>query len=347
MDIQRIWRSRRSLAVLGTGYALPGDPLTTPDLLATIDERFGSTVLARAQTIADRMRIRQRHICRDFLARNEVARTGQSNPELAAQAIRSALREAGMGVRDIGYIVAHTTTPLCQLPPNAALIADELDYHGPYVELRQACTGFANALMIAHGLAGTLQGRVVVLVGSETGSLFFDPASLEDAPDQIVNLVQMGDGAGAIVLSEETAGRACLAESWFGAVGVGRAPGISQLPGARHFDHDFTAIARHGGALFDHGLDAIRASGHQIEDIDLFLPHQVSGRIGQLLSRHARLDEDCIFVNADRLGNTGSAAIWIALAQVRAGSLRNGHTIAALGAESSKYMFGGFVYRHG
>ena len=53
-----------------------------------------------------------------------------------------------------------------------------------------------------------------------------------------------------------------------------------------------------------------------------------------------------VFVNAGRLGNTGSAAVWLALAELRS-SLETGASVLALGAEATKYMFGGFHYVHG
>ena len=53
-----------------------------------------------------------------------------------------------------------------------------------------------------------------------------------------------------------------------------------------------------------------------------------------------------IVVTADRLGNTGSAAIWLALAQLRP-ALNPGQTELALGAEATDFMFGGFRYLHG
>jgi 3-oxoacyl-[acyl-carrier-protein] synthase-3 len=52
-----------------------------------------------------------------------------------------------------------------------------------------------------------------------------------------------------------------------------------------------------------------------------------------------------IIVTADRLGNTGSAAIGLALAQSRP-TLKPGQTMLALGAEATDFMFGGFRYDH-
>jgi 3-oxoacyl-[acyl-carrier-protein] synthase-3 len=68
--------------------------------------------------------------------------------------------------------------------------------------------------------------------------------------------------------------------------------------------------------------------------------------MAELLSPRLQVDPDRIFVNADRLGNTGSAAIWLALAELRP-ALVPGARVLALGAEATKYMFGGFSYVHG
>ena len=65
------------------------------------------------------------------------------------------------------------------------------------MELRQACTGFANALVIAQGLASLPGSKPVVIVGSETGSVYFDPERVGADSSQLVNLVMMGDGAAA------------------------------------------------------------------------------------------------------------------------------------------------------
>jgi 3-oxoacyl-[acyl-carrier-protein] synthase-3 len=53
-----------------------------------------------------------------------------------------------------------------------------------------------------------------------------------------------------------------------------------------------------------------------------------------------------VFVNAYLVGNTGSAAMWLALDQLRP-KLEPGAKVLALGAEATKYMFGGFLYVHG
>jgi 3-oxoacyl-[acyl-carrier-protein] synthase III len=337
------WTTTRTLAVLGTGSALPGVAVETDALIATMTERFGFARHREARVVADRLAIRTRHLCRDFLAPDEDARDGDANPDLAARAVAAALDDAGLEVSDLGYLIGHTATPLCELPANIALVADRLGYLGPHVELRQACTGFANALMIAHGLIAMGSGPVAI-VGSETGSLFFDPGELDDT-GQLVNMMQMGDGAGAIIVGAPRPGSSIDA-AWFGAMGVGRAPGIARDQRTHRFEHDFGAIRASGHTLFEAGAATAHGLGIDIAQARHIMPHQVSGRIGALAARHFTFDEARVVVQADRIGNTGSAAIWIAFDALRA-RMTPGDDLVVLGAEASKFMFGGFAYRHG
>lgn len=340
------WHSIAPIAVLGTGAALPGDAVSTDALLALLAERFSFAGVRGAAAVAARMGISSRHICRAFDAGRECAIPGRANPDLAAQAITAALRDAGLAVGDIGYLIAHTTTPQQLLPGNVATVADLIGYDGPHVELRQACTGFANGLMIASGLIAAAPDRPIVIVGSETGSLFFDPISLASDNGQIVNMLQMGDGAGAIVLSGAHRGAASIDAAWYGAIGRNRAPGIRLDQGVQHFEHDFAGIRASGHTLFEAGRAMAATLDNPIEDADWIIPHQVSGRIGDQLADHFGIDRTRAFVNADRLGNTGSAAIWLALDDLRHTAIRAGERAVVLGAEASKYMYGGLAYVH-
>ncbi len=341
------WTSQARLAVLGTGLALPGEPLSTEALIALVSCRFEIGCAREAKSVAQRMAITSRHVCRDFNHRYEPARSGDSNADLAARAVKAALADAGLTVDDIGYLIGHTTTPEQPLPANIAHVADRLGYSGPHVELRQACTGFANALMIATGLLAAVGARPVVIVGSETGSLFFDPLRLAEDRGQIVNMVQMGDGAGAIVLGPAAPQGPALEAAWIGSIGLRRTPGIQQHHGATEFAHDFAEILKSGPQLFDADIAVATRLGHPPNEADFIIPHQVSGRVKSQAAAHLGLAPERIFVNADRLGNCGSAAIWIALAELRSASLPRGARVLALGAEASKFIYGGFAYVHG
>jgi len=216
------WRDRRSLKVLGVGTALPGPPVATTELLDRIEHRFHVPVMRRGTILAERLGIETRHVCRDFTARHEMPRPGQANPDLAAAALCSALQEARLEASDLAYIIGHTATPARLVPSNTAFVADRVGFTGPYMELRQACTGFANALVIAQGLLAVPGAKPVAIVGSETGSVYFDPQRAGEDTTQLVNLVQMGDAAATVILApEDNTPGARIADSFFGQIGVG------------------------------------------------------------------------------------------------------------------------------
>jgi 3-oxoacyl-[acyl-carrier-protein] synthase III len=349
---QRVYaNSNAALAVLGTGSALPGEPISTDRLLQHIATRFGVDVRRRGARVARLLGISTRYISRPLLERFEGTRSEYTNAELCAQALRRALSRAGAKVSDLDYLIAHTATPGQLMPPNVAQVARLLSYTGPYVELRQACTGFANALVLANGLLAQRQSGLVAIVGSETGSVYFDPMTVNRHKGQLVNLVQMGDGAGAVILGCARPTDSQITHVFYGCssqqrpAGFQLAGGGSDAPstGLPQFEHDFQMVRRYGPALFEEGMVAASTLGVEPREMDYVIPHQANGHIGRLTARHLGLSPSRMFVNADRLGNTGSAAIWLAFDELHAG-LRGDETVLALGAEATAYMFGGFRY---
>jgi len=345
-----LWRDAMPMAVLGMGTALPGEPVPTADLLARCEAALGRGTRVRGEALARKLGIRSRHLCRALRAPIERPRPGQRNPELAADAVGAALREAGVAVGELGYLIGHTATPARPLPPNTAEVAQLLGYSGPFVELRQACTGFINALVLAQGL---LRGadRPVAIVGSETGSVFFDLRRAARDAGQLVNLLQMGDGAAAIVIGRAIRGAPSIANLFHGQVGAGRPSGLSMAAGGSdrpdcdgsvlEFAHDFAAVRRGGAELLQHCASAATQAGAM--PAARVLPHQANGRMAALVGQALGCAPAQVVVNADRLGNTGSAAIWLALAEQR----RHGsESIAVLGMEATAFMFGGFRYSH-
>jgi 3-oxoacyl-[acyl-carrier-protein] synthase III len=342
------------LQVLGTGAALPGQAVTTAQLLQNIDQRFDLKLARRGGAAARRLGVESRHVARDLHARHETPRRGDSNAELAARAVLAALSRANRSMADIAYLIAHTATPGALLPPGAAKVAELLEYDGPFVELRQACTGFANALVLASAVLPNAQHGVVVVVGSETGSVYFDPVRAAEDDGQLINLLQMGDGAAAVVLGNESRG-AHIAAHYVGQMGRNRASGFSLSAGGSEqiaaeaihaeFTHDFAVIRRDGEQLFRAGIEAMTRLGVSLDSIDWIIPHQANGRMDALLSQALGWPRDRVFVNASRLGNTGSAAIWLAFDELRA-QLMPGERVLVLGAEATKFMYGGFLYVH-
>ena len=340
--------------LLGAGLALPGEPIATATLCAAIEARFGVPALRIGRRLEARLQVQTRHLCRAFDTAIETPRPGQRNPELAAAALAMALADARVRATDLDYLLTHTATPARALPGGSAEVAARVGARCAHAEFRQACTGFASALQFASALLREPGARPVAIAGSETGSVFFDPARLAADPGQWVNLLQMGDGAAAVVLGADDGGSAgpWITSAYFGqlpdapAAGLALEGGGSDQPapgaGAITFRHDFDAVARHGGALFEAGRDVLRAQGHGLESAARLVPHQASGAVAGWFADRFNVPRGRVCDHGRRVGNLGSASIWAALHDVLP-ALLPGERALFLGAEATQYSFGGFA----
>lgn len=341
------------LRLLGTGAALPGEPVSNKALIAALRQHCGRRLAQRAEKYAKRLGVQSRHVSRELESARSAARPGLDAPQLCKEAVAEALRGQALD-----YLIGHTSTPHTLLPPNIAWVADGLRYEGPYMELRQACAGFASGLMVAAAMASEDPTAVMGIVGSENGSTFFDIDDDFIDRDQLINFVQMGDGAGAaVVTAAGDAKRGIISDLFVGNLGLDKVPGIS-LAGAGsaqpdcqhgfpHFVHRAAQVRRHGEKLIEAGVSALEARGYALGDLDWIIPHQASGLIGQMIEAHYPQLRGKVVVTADQLGNLGSAAIWVSFHRLlQSGKVQTGQRVAILGAEASKYLFGGFVYQH-
>ena len=346
------------LKVLGSGSAMPGPAVDNDTMLAALGRHCGRRAERKARAIAHRLAIHQRHLSRDLDQAEGTLQAGQDAPALCHRALGRALEQAGDGADRLGYLVGHTTSPHTLLPPNIAWVADAMAYQGPYLELRQACTGFANALQVAGAFVNANGMDAVALVGSENGSVFFSMDEAFVTAGQLVNYMQMGDGAGALVIGpDDGSGEQLISDMFIGQIGNGVEPGIaldgggSASPycdqGLPVFEHRADTVRQKGHHLFERGLAAVRERGYRLDDFRYIVPHQANGRLGQLLARHLGIPEQRFHITADRYGNLGSAAIWVAFDDLRrSGKLAAGDRVLVLGAEASKFLYGGFIYTH-
>src|SRR5260370_22985142 len=106
-----LWCDPMPLLLLGTGTALPGEPISSEELLAAVDRRFHLSLPRRGMAIAHKLGIRTRHLCRDMAVRLEIPRKAHRNPRLTSAALRGALMEAGLTALDLSHFVCATSTP--------------------------------------------------------------------------------------------------------------------------------------------------------------------------------------------------------------------------------------------
>jgi 3-oxoacyl-[acyl-carrier-protein] synthase-3 len=309
-------KGRRS-AIAGVGVYAPEKVVTNFDLEKLMD--------TSDKWITERTGIRTRHF----------ADSGTTTLELATNAARSALDNAGIEARDLDMILVGTSSPDGPFPSIACRIQDELDAPGAVAwDTLAACTSWIYTLSIADSFIATERADKVLVVGAEVLSRMLDYSNRGTA-------VIFGDGAGAAVLQPAREGAGFLA--WcLGSDGRGYEQvtcGNVEL-GAYAAKDPMPIIDMKGPDVFKFAVDIFirqaqevtERAGISMDEVDLWVPHQANFRIIDAAARRIGLPLDRVAVNIDQYGNTSSASIPLALEEaIRQGRVKSGDNVLLAG----------------
>lgn len=246
-------------------------------------------------------------------------------------------------------LVFCTQTPDYPLPSNACCLQGRLGLGESVLafDLAMGCSGFVNGLTLADALIRAGTAQKVLLVTADTLSRKVHPGDRSTRP-------LFGDGAAATLLraSEGEAGilgtLSCTAGRFGDRIVV--PAGGSRLPlssetaaetvdargNVRTSEHVFMDGMAVLGLVSGKVPVQIRAllarHGLATEDIDLFVFHQASKIALDSLERLLKIPADRHYRNLERVGNTVSASIPIALSQaIEEGKARPGDLILVSG----------------
>ena len=275
---------------------------------------------------------------RTGIKERRIAAPEQATSDLCLPAAEAALRDAGVRASDLDLVIVTTITADMLFPSTAALVADRLGAsRAAAYDLSAGCTGFVYGLVQGYSaIAAGLASRVLV-IGADTLSRIVDWSDRSTC-------VLFGDGAGAVVLEAvETGGFHAFELGADGAGGLelympsggSRRPASAETVAAReHFvrmnGREVYKFATR--VLLSSARDALEVSGKKIADVDLYVPHQANLRIIEHAAKKLEIEEERVFVNVDRYGNTSSASIPLALGDARAeGRLQDGTLVLMTG----------------
>ena len=314
MNAPASWKATLPVRIAGLGAHLPSRVVTNDELAEALD--------TNDEWIRSRTGIRQRHH----------AAPEQATSDLAVEAGKAALIDAGLGVEDVTAIVVATTTPDHTVPGTAPLVAAKLGTLAAAFDVNAACSGFLYALRVATGMVATGDGAVLV-IGAETLTRIVDPQDRSVA-------ILFGDGAGAAVLVPDAT--AAIGPFELGADGADPSMLWTESGGTRHPVDAAVLEARtqymtmRGGDVYRNAVARMSASsrevldraGLDIDDVDLFIGHQANIRILEAVGKRLDLDPAKAHVTVDKHGNTSAASVPLALTDARdAGRLTPGDTV--------------------
>ena len=308
--------------IVGTGSALPQKVLTNKDLADIID--------TSDDWIIRRTGIKERRI--------SSCRRQEDTSHLAAKASQEALEMAGVSPQDLEMIVLGTATPDRQFPSVACLAQKHLGATKAVAfDVAAGCSSFVYAIYIANNAIAAGNCRNVLVIGAERLS---SVTNWEDRG----TCVLLGDGAGAVVLTQSTDKSGILSthlasdgNSWDLLYSRDRQLDGSQLPEViNEIVQRPSYLIMHGNRLFKKAVSclagianlALEHNGLSADDITLMIPHQANIRIIRATAERLSISMDKVYTNIDRYGNTSSASIPIALDEAnRKGLLKPGDNV--------------------
>ncbi|NLK41357.1 MAG: ketoacyl-ACP synthase III [Planctomycetes bacterium] len=311
-------QSRYRAVLAGTGSAVPKKILTNEDFTTFLD--------TSDEWITSRTGIKVRHIADDE----------DTTATLAAEASRKALADAGMDATEIELIITATITPEMVFPATACFVQDMIGAVNAWAfDISAACSGFVYALSIAQQFIISGRYKSALVIGAETLS------RITDYTDR-GSCILFGDGAGAAIVKAAESGSMGLMYSTSFSDGRGWTSLNCLAYGSRYpvgkplADPKMVYMNIQGREIYHLAVrrivelveECLEKCHLDIEQIKMFIPHQMNARIIESVGKRLKFSDEQIFINIDKYGNTSAASIPIALDECRRlGKIQQGDII--------------------
>jgi 3-oxoacyl-[acyl-carrier-protein] synthase-3 len=300
--------------MIGCGSYLPQGVLTNDELSKRVDTSDA--------WIVERTGIHRRHI----------AAEGEKTSDLAVNAGRAALADAGLGADALDMVVVATTTPDETFPAVATTVQARIGMtRGAGFDVQAVCSGFIYALAVADNFIKAGQAKTILVIGAETMSRLMDWTDRGTC-------VLFGDGAGAVVLQAgegkgDNHDQGVLNTKLFS---DGRLHDLLYVDGGPSTTGTTGHLRMAGREVFRHAVTNISAAVHasadeagvKISEIDWFVPHQANQRILDGTARRLGLMPERVVSTVADHGNTSAASVPLALATaVKDGRIKRGDLV--------------------
>lgn len=311
----------RGCRIAGLGSYVPDKVVTNFDLEKIVD--------TSDDWIVTHTGIRERHMLAD----------DQNTSDLAVEAAKRALADAGVAAEDVQLIICTTVTSDTVFPSTSAVLEHKLGANrAATFDLVTGCTGLIDAMVTGsqYIMAGTYDTVLVVAAEALTRATNWEDRS---------TCVLFGDGAGALLLRPDEPGNGLLSfvmdtQGFAGEHLTIPSSGSAWPPDQKAIDENATKIYMNGHEIFKMAVrgvpyiarQAMKRAGVTPEDIDWVIMHQANQRILDAAADRLKIDSAKIINNLNRYGNTSAASIGIALDEIyQDGRLKTGDTLLLVG----------------
>ncbi len=290
--------------IIGIGRYLPEKILTNADLEKMVD--------TSDEWIRTRTGIEERRVAGDDI----------DTSDMAYEAAKKAIEDAGISPEDIDLILVATVTPDQPFPSVGCLLQERLGAKkAAAMDISAACAGFMYGMITAKQFIDNGAYKHILVVGVEKLSKITDWDDRNTA-------VLFGDGAGAAVMGPVPDGKGILAFE-LGSDGTG----------AKHLYQD-EHIIMNGREVFkfavrqmgESSINVINKAGLDKEDVDFLIPHQANIRIMEAARQRLELPVEKMSKTVNKYGNTSAASIPISFVEdLEAGRVKEDDVVVMVG----------------
>lgn len=295
-------------------YYLPEKVVTNEELVKEFPEWT-------VEKIASKVGVSERHIAAD----------DETAGDMAQKAAEKLFTEHNIDRSTIDMIVLCTQSPDYFLPPTSSIIQGKLGLKercGSF-DINLGCSGYEYGLAIAKGFIVAGISTNVLLLTAETYNKHIHP---NDKGNRTI----FGDAATATLIS--TGGFAHIGEFVLGSDGNGADKLIHKTGGWRQHEpandyvldenqniHSSDHLFMDGKAIFDFTADAVpvlvedtmKVNLIGMNDVSLFVFHQANKFMINYLRKLIGIDQDKFYIFLEKVGNTVSSTIPIALCEAQ------------------------------
>ena len=255
--------------------------------------------------------------------------------DLAIEASRQAIENAGLKATDIDYIICSNVVNEYVTPGLSCIIQVGVGAKCASVDVNAACSGFIYALDMADDRIKSGKAKNILVVAAE------EPTRMVDWTDRST-CVLFGDGAGAVVVTE---GEGLICSRLTTVSKTACLHYLRKLEPTPYITKEEIAgpMYMNGREVFKTAVlssvkditSLLKETGLQPSDLKYYVLHQANMRIIEAVANYLKLDLSYFPTNVERCGNTSSASTALLLDELaREGKLQKGDKIllSAFGA---------------
>ena len=313
------------MKIAGTGSALP-KKIVTNDMLSEFLDTSDEWIRARTGVVS-------RHVISD-----------EKLEDLAIEAAKKALENAGMTVTDLDFIICSNVVNEYVTPQLSCIIQGGIGASCPCIDINCACAGFIYAVEMAESFYKAGRVRNVLVVSAE------EPTRMTDWSDRRT-CVLFGDGTGAAVLTPGDNIKSVKLSASSATDKLWQYRLLHPTPYIIKEEVD-VPLQMKGQEVFKFAVKAagkdisrtLKELGISADDVDHYLLHQANIRIINAIRDYLEQPQEKFPTNIEDHGNSSSSCCPILLDECnRKGLFKRGDMIA-MSAFGAGFVSGAMLF---